>query len=59
MNKQTGEREHIGECPKTLNYFNQTMYGVNCWDLILEVWTTRRTYTKTMISVSKLLKHHH
>eukprot|EP00957_Ditylum_brightwellii_P030513 2311045-Ditylum_brightwellii.AAC.1 len=34
MNKQTGEREHIGECSKLLNYFNQTMYGVDCWDLI-------------------------
>eukprot|EP00957_Ditylum_brightwellii_P103672 7898492-Ditylum_brightwellii.AAC.1 len=34
MNKQTGEREHIGECPKALNHFNQTMYDVDCWDLV-------------------------
>eukprot|EP00957_Ditylum_brightwellii_P092538 7046955-Ditylum_brightwellii.AAC.1 len=34
MNKQTGEKEHIGECPKALNYFNQAMYSVDCWDLI-------------------------
>eukprot|EP00957_Ditylum_brightwellii_P030022 2272280-Ditylum_brightwellii.AAC.1 len=34
MNKQTGEREHIGKCPKALNHFNQAMYGVDCWDLI-------------------------
>eukprot|EP00957_Ditylum_brightwellii_P074099 5630588-Ditylum_brightwellii.AAC.1 len=34
MNKQTGEREHIGECPKEFNYFNQTMYGIDYWDLI-------------------------
>eukprot|EP00957_Ditylum_brightwellii_P133859 10206900-Ditylum_brightwellii.AAC.1 len=34
MNKQTGEREHIGECSKALSYFNQTIYGIGCWDLI-------------------------
>eukprot|EP00957_Ditylum_brightwellii_P056731 4299111-Ditylum_brightwellii.AAC.1 len=34
MNKQTGERELIGNCPKVLNYFNDTMFAVDCWDLI-------------------------
>eukprot|EP00957_Ditylum_brightwellii_P090689 6907582-Ditylum_brightwellii.AAC.1 len=34
MNKQTGERELIGKCPKALNYFNDTMFAVDCWDLI-------------------------
>eukprot|EP00957_Ditylum_brightwellii_P037076 2807247-Ditylum_brightwellii.AAC.1 len=33
-NKQTGEGEHIGECLKALNYFNKTMDGMDCWDLI-------------------------
>eukprot|EP00957_Ditylum_brightwellii_P075437 5733371-Ditylum_brightwellii.AAC.1 len=34
MNKQTGERELIGNCFKVLNYFNGTMFAVDYWDLI-------------------------
>eukprot|EP00957_Ditylum_brightwellii_P001917 147154-Ditylum_brightwellii.AAC.1 len=34
INKQTGERKLIGDCPKVLNYFNDTMFAVDCWDLI-------------------------
>eukprot|EP00957_Ditylum_brightwellii_P112448 8572462-Ditylum_brightwellii.AAC.1 len=34
INKQTGERELIGNCPKALNYFNDTMFVVDCWDLV-------------------------
>eukprot|EP00957_Ditylum_brightwellii_P028398 2144242-Ditylum_brightwellii.AAC.1 len=34
MNKQTGERCLIGNCPKVLNHFNDTMFAVDCWDLI-------------------------
>eukprot|EP00957_Ditylum_brightwellii_P071438 5430762-Ditylum_brightwellii.AAC.1 len=33
-NKQTGERELIGNCPTALNYFNGTVFAVDYWDLI-------------------------
>eukprot|EP00957_Ditylum_brightwellii_P087384 6651819-Ditylum_brightwellii.AAC.1 len=34
LNKQTGERQLIGQCRKALNVFNDTMFAVDCWDLI-------------------------
>eukprot|EP00957_Ditylum_brightwellii_P097388 7417392-Ditylum_brightwellii.AAC.1 len=34
MNKTIGVQETNGQCPKALNEFNDTMYGVDCWDLI-------------------------
>eukprot|EP00957_Ditylum_brightwellii_P056102 4252687-Ditylum_brightwellii.AAC.1 len=34
MNKTTGVWETNGQCPKAFNEFNDTMYGVDCWDLI-------------------------
>eukprot|EP00957_Ditylum_brightwellii_P203154 15333452-Ditylum_brightwellii.AAC.1 len=34
MNKTTGVQETNGQCPKDLNEFNSTMYGVDCWILI-------------------------
>eukprot|EP00957_Ditylum_brightwellii_P205767 15345291-Ditylum_brightwellii.AAC.1 len=33
VNKQTGERQFIGQCQKALNVFNDTMFVVDCWDL--------------------------
>eukprot|EP00957_Ditylum_brightwellii_P140498 10704246-Ditylum_brightwellii.AAC.1 len=34
VNKNTGIWETNGQCPKVLNELNNTMYGVDCWDLI-------------------------
>eukprot|EP00957_Ditylum_brightwellii_P012790 966921-Ditylum_brightwellii.AAC.1 len=34
VNKQTSERQLIGQCPKALNVFNDTIFAVNYWDLI-------------------------
>ena len=34
VNKQTGERQLIVQCPKALNVFNDTMFVVDCWNLI-------------------------
>eukprot|EP00957_Ditylum_brightwellii_P152296 11594762-Ditylum_brightwellii.AAC.1 len=34
MNKTTGIQETNGKCPKALNEINDTMYGVDFWDLI-------------------------
>eukprot|EP00957_Ditylum_brightwellii_P182227 13883353-Ditylum_brightwellii.AAC.1 len=34
VNKQTGETQLIGQCPKALSVFNNTMFAVDCWDLI-------------------------
>eukprot|EP00957_Ditylum_brightwellii_P145635 11088763-Ditylum_brightwellii.AAC.1 len=34
MNKQTEAREQIENCPKALNNFNDTIFAVDCWDLI-------------------------
>eukprot|EP00957_Ditylum_brightwellii_P090087 6860924-Ditylum_brightwellii.AAC.1 len=34
INKTTGVQETNGKCPKALNEFNNTMYGVYGWDLL-------------------------
>eukprot|EP00957_Ditylum_brightwellii_P002018 155369-Ditylum_brightwellii.AAC.1 len=35
MDKETGERKYIGDCPKAFNGFNNKCMGwIDCWDLI-------------------------
>eukprot|EP00957_Ditylum_brightwellii_P177870 13548319-Ditylum_brightwellii.AAC.1 len=34
VNKQSGERQLIGQHLKALNVFNDIMFAVDCWDLI-------------------------